>query len=1816
MAEEKSKGDINFEYNQAIHGLNMDLTPSQIDKGSLTYALNAALENYDASGINYQNEPGNELCLTFPQNYVLIGSHFIQERHKHIFFLANPITHGSEIGYMDNNDCIYKTLINDPCLNFDINRPIPKIVHKTTNCTTELYWPDNNGRRFLDIDNIPYMLSPNSDVCNPSYTDKLDCNQINMQPTFAIPQVKVTDVRSGGNIIAGTVQFAFQYGDALGNPFTSYFSVTNPTPIADPSLITVNFNYPVGKSVVVSIANIETSGKFQYFNLAVIKTVNDITSVELVGTYFIDGPTKEITYSGQNQSLIRLTINDIFERFPIYDVADDVTTVQDVLVWAGLSSAERINYQSIASKIKLFWETWRIPPGENYSDELNATHLRGYLRDEVYAFEFVPILKNGKQTDGFHIPGREMFIAEKALPMIDPSNPDYIEDPKEGAVAYWRIYNTATNRGKVTGYSPDVAYKGPYEYGDFSYWESEDEYPCDEAMWGDLAGKRIRHHKFPDVEVSPIFESKVFSGLNNMTMGDTAIFPIGVHIDVQQIKDLIAESDLTDEQKLEIVGFKIARANRGTNKSVVAKGILRNVGKYRREEQDFYFPNYPYNDLNADPFLNAVNNAYSAQCESFTVEIKELNVPATASTPAYTRVKYIDCNTNKEAFISYNSTGVKPNICSIGKPVLMGATTVPFPGCSFCNPKQVAAIGYTSYDVWSLQSGGSLIQNCQEFKVKYEDYINGPSEAYVPPHNFGGPGIKYIKVVPGTVPFCSDNCDSCGKEIFHKSSEDVRNNACSTQVPQEAIPALDPTIGYRQVFNSPETSFGQPFLGDILKLESVIYGKGDAHFVQVKDNAKYRLLTEEAQRDALDSAKAVGNITNPNNGAAMFTIYQSYLTIYINGITKKNFAYSFNSRASYDYTVAVPDDQGIKQRRVDLKKYLIPVIQNVGEEDIDINNYQRETSVYLRTEGSDDGIPTALPFPHESPLMLSGPNIKEYSRFTIGCTEGVPRCTPACATPANEQQIEVVSYYASMKNIFRNQYGQLFSYETIDTGFQRNFNIDEGPYNTIFGGDTFISRFAFKTKLPFFIDNRVGAPDESDIFYDELGNIAYPKFWHSARSILKDYTVGGNLGVLTNIISYKAHNFDCPNSQDVPKSDPNRTFYDGYFYLFAYGIPNFYVESSYNVDLRQAFNNKEGEFWPHVSSGIPDDWVQESFVSIQNDNTYNYNVTYSKQNKETFFSHLPVDFQDKECFTVYPFRAIYSDAETANAENRVNNWLTYRAIAYFDFPQNYGLLTSIDGIENRQLLVRFENKSLLYNALYTTQTNTQGQVYLGQPLFSPSSPPLDFAETDLGYIGSQHKFLLKIPQGQISIDAKRGQVFVLNGNQAKDISAPGTGMNRFFTDHLAFEILRFFPNYEVINPVTKERTTILGVDVDNHFKGIGLHGVYDSKFDRIIITKLDYIPLSSDIKYNSITKEFYIEELVTAPMPSTTSTTTIAGTTSSTTTVAGSTTTTTTGTPTKIRKVVEVTDPEYFCNKSWTLSFSFVTNSWISFHSYLPNWYIGENNFFYTGIRTCCDDIDFSFIAGPLVPDPSTTTTSTTFGFPATTSTTTSIGPSCGMDGGSVVTPACAIEGTGVITTPPIPPACERPANVINDSFVTGYTVDPNPPVVTTASSGDACAGITFLRSNPAIIQNTPVQYVALVLNRAIYLDNGTTDCTSIPNGWYYNNQSITTSGSVYHVENGVVTEILGCFPTTTTTTTNCNLRLYDVSFYNCVTCTFMGTGTIGNSEALTEGKYYFDPVTGFKMLVDCFTGCGTGTDRTIAASSAKDNCPSVICPA
>jgi hypothetical protein len=236
-------------------------------------------------------------------------------------------------------------------------------------------------------------------------------------------------------------------------------------------------------------------------------------------------------------------------------------------------------------------------------------------------------------------------------------------------------------------------------------------------------------------------------------------------------------------------------------------------------------------------------------------------------------------------------------------------------------------------------------------------------------------------------------------------------------------------------------------------------------------------------------------------------------------------------------------------------------------------------------------------------------------------------------------------------------------------------------------------------------------------------------------------------------------------------------------------------------------------------------------------------------------------------------------------------------------------------------------------------------------------------------------------------------VFLIEGLQATDLSAFGSGLNKFFTDHLAFEILRYYPN----------------VNTDNHYDGIGLHGVFDSKYDRVIISKLDYIPNSKNIKYDATNREFYIEKTLGNSV---------------------------------IRTVVSVYDSEYFCNKSWTLSFSMNTKSWISFHSYIPNFYIAENNFFYSGLNGGCD---LEAITFSQIPCTTTTTTSTTKDC-RIVGTAVDLCVDCTLIG-TAINPCCifgtAVENCSSTTT----------TTTSNSTSTTTTTVPPGPTTTTTTTT-------------------------------------------------------------------------------------------------------------------------------------------------------------------
>jgi hypothetical protein len=101
----------------------------------------------------------------------------------------------------------------------------------------------------------------------------------------------------------------------------------------------------------------------------------------------------------------------------------------------------------------------------------------------------------------------------------------------------------------------------------------------------------------------------------------------------------------------------------------------------------------------------------------------------------------------------------------------------------------------------------------------------------------------------------------------------------------------------------------------------------------------------------------------------------------------------------------------------------------------------------------------------------------------------------------------------------------------------------------------------------------------------------------------------------------------------------------------------------------------------------------------------------------------------------------------------------------------------------------------------------------------------------------------------------------------------------------------------------------------------------------------------------------------------------------------------------------------------------------------------------------------------------------------------------------------------------------------------------------------------------------------------------------------------------IYHIVGGIIVDVTSCEYTTTTTTTTCSMYLYSFEVYTCNTCSPSIGGTLGNSQLLTVGKFYYDTVTGLKIKILSFDGCSGGSDRNILDSSKQDSCPAVICP-
>ena len=557
--------------NSFTKGMVKDLNDTFVGEGLWTHARNAVNNSHDGQTGVIGNEPATLSCVTLP--YTLIGVIHLTEDQWAIFTTDDT---NSEIGVFDESACTYNKVVNDPCLGFKRSNLITGISRKRFDCKRPIYWVDGlNPDRFMDLDNPPYKytISTVNGCAVKNYTTQLDCEELRIAALITPPCINLTKGKVAGTLLNGSYQVALAYT-------INSVRVTDYIGLSEVQSLFTHEN--TNSSLEVSISQIDTG--FDTFELALLVRANEQTFARKVGEYSTSQGTIFIDRIDFETPTIPLQ-SIVFRSEPI-EKSDALYEVNDYALRVGVYSKYKFNYQKQANQIKTKWVAVEYPASYYVKDGNNT----GYMRDEQYAYFIRWVYNTGEKSESYHIPGRAALASDTPLVFGD----DAYETSSGIQVQRWKVENTGTVDSLQTSTLPDGG--KVLASGSMGYWESTELYPNNsQAIWGDLCGKPIRHHKFPDVTVDQI--------LNHFSNNGDNIVLLGV-----QFENITVPLDKYGNVIPSIIGYEILRGSRQGNKSIMAKGMFNNMREYDipgNTTVKGLYQNYPYNDLTPDSYLSS-----------------------------------------------------------------------------------------------------------------------------------------------------------------------------------------------------------------------------------------------------------------------------------------------------------------------------------------------------------------------------------------------------------------------------------------------------------------------------------------------------------------------------------------------------------------------------------------------------------------------------------------------------------------------------------------------------------------------------------------------------------------------------------------------------------------------------------------------------------------------------------------------------------------------------------------------------------------------------------------------------------------------------------------------------------------------------------------------------------------------------------------------------------------------------------------------------------------------------------------------------------
>ena len=625
------------------------------------------------------------------------------------------------------------------------------------------------------------------------------------------------------------------------------------------------------------------------------------------------------------------------------------------------------------------------------------------------------------------------------------------------------------------------------------------------------------------------------------------------------------------------------------------------------------------------------------------------------------------------------------------------------------------------------------------------------------------------------------------------------------------------------------------------------------------------------------------------------------LDLIYNMLGHRQYALQHVAYGKYDKFVSTT--VGNKRRKLENAIYLSNQNYSYGTNS-SINNYLRNRSVSL-----------------EVVKDIADPIYTDTSKYTLGTATEWDKDN-GWSTRLNKVLPEVFnstisSKYVGIKINSENQYGQLDSIAQSFTGCRELLPATYTPNtqvnsSVIFGGDIYVTRYTEKNTMFFFNDWLAGKEfsDGEEYDYRNHINVPYPRYYANTERFRFDDFIEG-LGQtlftkdgLTSLINGFKSKDDVQDQVDMLPSDlhnldrrnsPNGLFRaNGWFYLFNSGVRDFFVESEINCAYRDHDDEPKTRHYDDKEYTDLQRIFRADEITAGNHFKYDFSLSagYYFTNNVSMGNIQTRDYDpeiSEDCHTYYPNRLIYSLPQEQTL--KVDNWRTFLVNNYQDFKSP---ITAVKPIGNAGALIMLRRESPMFFAgADSLQSEAGVEITIGDGgLFDPRQKIRNTVNVDASYEygSSQNRLAISAtPAGIYYVSQNQGKVFKY-GKGLEDIT--GAGMKWWFAKYLPYKIQDSFPEFNLTdNPVT----------------GVGVSTIYDNKNAMLYISKKDYSVkpgFEDKLVYDDLNR-FMIRN-----------------------------------------SVVELGDPNYFEEASWTVSYDVKRNAWISFHDWHPEFMLpGRNNF-------------------------------------------------------------------------------------------------------------------------------------------------------------------------------------------------------------------------------------------------------------------------------